>query len=817
MSEFNRGLFGFKRSSLSSTAILAVAISAGLGVAMPAWAQQADDEQQDNSRLEDVIVTARKRDENIDVVPLAITAMTSETITNRNIDTIEDVAAYTPGFYTQAQTGTGTGRNDRSFRQLTFRGIGANTTNVGPYAGGVAFMDGAPVLNSALSNVQDVERVEVLRGPQAVYFGRSAFIGAINYITKDPTDYLSGRASLEVGEDNLLEASGAISGPLIEDFAFLRISGRRFEKDGQWVTANSGRRLGDQSTDSISATLLLRFSDDFRMRTFFNHFEDDDGPGAQYTVAGRTVGGTSGSNCNLGGTLGAYICGEVPQEPDPAFISANVTITPDIYNGIILGSAGIRRPFNYADDISDYGLVRKADQVSHRIDYTFGDTGPTFTSNTAYHRERIVTLADLAFRVQPQPLAAAVGYDAFDWSQELRLVSNQDSRLRWVAGANYVKVEQSTSGITGFFPPFGILNFGALQVGYTRAETPAVFGGVYYDILPDLTLTVEGRYQEDKLSGHFATSATAFVDITDTFESFSPRVSLDYRLTPNSTVYALFSRGFKPGGFNQGILTQPQFILDQFASIGAGRSYDEEMLDNYEAGIRGSFLDNRVRVALNGYIGKYTDAQIPILSVFFTQQLPGGQPNTAGPTNAATLVRNVGDVDLQGVEFEAEAVPIPGLRLGATFAYNHTEVKNWFLAQAPNFLAQNATNNIQVTSTTGNRLAGTPELTYTLSASYERDLGQGFSGYVGGDYLYRGSYFAEEANIAESGDREVFNARLGFNKDNYSVELYARNLFDDLSPAGINYQSSEGAGTGNSLRISLPERRRIGLRANINF
>lgn len=818
---FKKDTPGIKRQSLASTAMTALVVSAALGIgATPAFAQTETPAADEGDRLEDIVVTARKRDENIDIVPLAITAMTAETIENRNIDSLEDVSSFTPGFYTQSQTGTGTGRNDRSFRQLTFRGIGANSTNVGPLAGGVAFLDGSPVLNSSLSNVQDVERVEVLRGPQSAYFGRSTFIGAVNYITKDPTDEWEGRVTAEIGEDNLFEASFSVSGPIIADVLSFRISGRRYERDGQYVTANSGVRLGDQSTDSISLTLLFEPSDNFRMRTFFNHFEDDDGPSAQYYVGGRTIG-AGGSNCNLGGTLGPYNCGPVPQRANPAAITANVSVNQDIFNGVLANTTrNVPIPFDYADFLSDYGLVRKADQFSHRMDYTFGDNGPTLTSLTAYHEEKIVTLADLAFRVTPTPLAASVGYEDYDWSQELRLVSGSDQRFRWVIGGNYLKLEQSTSGIIGFYPPFGgILNFGNAQVGYTRAETPSVFGGVYFDVLSDLTLTVEARYQEDKLSGHYATSATTFVDISETYDSFSPRVSVDYRLTPTSTVYALFSRGYKPGGFNNAILTQSQFVLNQLTAVGAGRTYDQERLDNFELGIRGSFADGRVRLALNGYVGRYTNAQVPIPTIFYTTMNADGTPNINGANNSAVLTRNLGDVDLQGIEFEGEVIIARGLRVGATVAYTGTELKNWFCSECSNILAQNATNNIQVTSTLGKRLPGAPEFAYTISANYESEFGNGFTGFVGADFLYRGSYFAEAANIGESGDSERFNARLGIRKDDFSVEIFARNLFNDQSPS-IAYSPSDllaPTSTGNALRIGLPERRRIGLRASLNF
>ena len=823
-------------SLLSSTAIAVVALALNFGViATPVYAQSAETAAvDDGTKLDEIIVTARKRSESIDTVPLAITAMNSDKIEARNLKSLEDVAAFSPGFYTQSQTGTGAGRNDRSFRQLTFRGIGANSTNVGPFAGGVAFLDGSPVLNSSLANVQDLQRVEVLRGPQSAYFGRSTFIGAINYITKDPTSEWTGRATGEVGEDDLVDTSLAISGPIAKDLMSFRVSGRYFRKGGQYRTRNSNVRVGSQGTDAISLTVLTTPAEGLRIRTFANYFEDSDGPPAQYYRGGKSIR-PSGANCNLGGTGGGYYCGTVPQTADRSLISANLSVTPQLYADLVQNVRNFPLPFNYADYIKDFGLKRKATQLSNRIDYEFGE-GYTFTAVTAYHEEKIVTFNDLGFRANPTfQFSTTVGYRDYDWSQEVRLVSPVDKRLRFVAGANYVKVKQSTSGIIGQFgapgAPFTVFNFAGAQIGFTQAKTPALFGGAYFDVVPDLTLTVEGRYQEDKISTHAATSATAFVDLTKSFKTVSPRVSLDYKITPTSTVYALASRGYKPGGFNNAILSQPAFVVAQLASTGAGPSYDQERLDNYETGVKGNFLDGRLRLALDGYIGRYTNAQIPQPKTVFTTQT-GGVTNTGpgAPQNTLAPVVSVGKVNLKGLEFEGEAIVAPGLRVGATIAYTDTKIKYYFCSECAGILAQNAgyvagtsplANSVQVTSTIGKRLPGAPKMSYTLSSSYEKKLESGKTVYVGADFLFRGSYFADAANIASSGSSEIVNARLGVRWENVSIELFARNLFNNESPSiafGVFDSELHPAGSAaTTVLIGLPDRRRAGIRASFNF
>lgn len=826
-----------RMTNLLSTTALTLAIGLA-ATATPAFAQQetAPAEAQSEDTLGEIVVTARKVTESIDTVPLAITAMTSEKIEERNLKSLEDVASFSPGFYTQSQTGTGAGRNDRSFRQLTFRGIGASSTNVGPFAGGVAFLDGSPVLNSSLANVQDLERVEILRGPQSAYFGRSTFIGAVNYITKDPTSDWTGRVTAEIGEEDLVDASIAISGPIIPDIMSFRVSGRHFRKGGQYETANSKVRLGSQGTDAISLVILTTPTDNLRIRTFGNYFEDSDGPPAQYYLGGKTIR-YGGGNCNLGGTGGAYFCGQVPQNADRSLITANLTVNPQLYADLVQNVRNFALPFDYEKFIDNFGLKRKAYQFSNKIDYEFGDSGFQVSAITAYHEEKIVTFNDLGFRANPTfQFSTTVGYKAHDWSQEIRLVSPQDKPLRFIAGGNFVKVKQSSSGIIGQFgvqgAPFTVFSFSAAQIGFTQAKTPAVFGGIYYDITPELTLTTEARYQWDKISTAAAINATTFVNAQKTFKSFSPRVSLDYKLTPTSTVYVLASRGYKPGGFNaSSILSQPQFILDQLAATGAGGVYDQEKLDNFEAGIKGSFLDNKLRMALNGYMGKYSNAQIPQPTTVFTQQVNGVTNRAPGaPQNTLAPVVSVGKVDLKGVEFEAEAIVLPGLRLGATLAYTDTKIKYFFCNECASILAQNPgyvpgtsplANSVQVTSTIGKRLPGAPKLSYTLSANYETEFNEGITAYYGLDYIHRGSTFVEAANIASSGASDVVNARLGFRWDNYNIELFGRNLFDNETPStafGVFDSQLHPAGSSaNTVLLGLPDKRRIGIRASITF
>ena len=256
----------------------------------------------------------------------------------------------------------------------------------------------------------------------------------------------------------------------------------------------------------------------------------------------------------------------------------------------------------------------------------------------------------------------------------------------------------------------------------------------------------------------------------------------------------------------------------------AGTSFDEETLENYEVGIKGSFLDGRLRVALDGYIGRYRGAQVPV-SVVVTRATTPPTITTLGPTI------NIGNIDLKGVEFEAEAIVFPGFRVGATFAYTDTKIKRYYCSECSNILAQNTgipngpsilANSINYTAAEGKRLPGAPQITYTVSANYENEVANDLTAYIGGDFIYRGKYYADAANIASSGDSELFNARLGLRTGNYNVEIFARNLFDDTSPGIVYTALGPNAApfslpSVNGLNIALPDRRRIGIRVSASF
>ncbi len=606
---------------LNASSALAIAVTGVMGV-QPVVAQQ----------LEEIVVTARKVEENLLEVPLAITAFSARDIESMNLKQLGDIALMTPSFNFVNQQGA-SGRNDRSSRALTFRGLYLNN-NSGSAAGGQLFIDGAPVISALPPSMGDVERVEVLKGPQSAYFGRSTFMGAINFVTREPSEEFSGRMSGEFSSFNSSEGNLSLEGPIIEDKLLARISGRSYKRGGHYRNAANGtQRLGEENSKSIAGTLLFKPTDDLKIKLFVNYFSDSDGPPAQsqfklnpYRNCFPATNAAANSRQSFG-----YICGEIPtmSSVPKTDIGGDYDLTPFIYDQVWNRSPAHWKLFD-PSFLDHYGLERRAVQADLRIDYEFGD-GYSFSALSAFHRDKNSTLIDSTYfadghlpnllynpnvapnNTYPQNftfLRLLQGLSR-DYSQEARITSPQDQRLRWTVGGNYLYFKSPGGTVFGY--DVRTLAFAA-SITRSKLSTPAVFGGAYYDIMDNLTLSAEARYQWDKITNvPYVNLAGAIVTgpaanpLKDTFKSFSPRVSLDWQVTEETMVYALFSRGYRPGGFNAALATSTAETLAALVAAvpNAGVSYLQERLDNYEAGIKSEFLDGRGRATLSVYYDKY--------------------------------------------------------------------------------------------------------------------------------------------------------------------------------------------------------------------
>lgn len=347
--------------------------------------------------VEEVVVTARKREEALLDVPLTMTALTSDDIEAKGLTEFKDVIDFTPGFFFAEHS---VGRGDRSNLLLVVRGMRINTENDHQQAATV-FVDGVPMLGSVISGLEDAERIEVVRGPQSAYFGRSTFAGAVNFVTKTPDNEFRGKVSAEAGKFGKTNFGLQAEGPLVKDKLFYRVVGSRWRTDGHWKLSNDPSvDLGARKTFSVAGTLYAAPTDSFSAKLRFHAWRDDDGPSAAF---GYGIGnGEENYNCNpQGSTLpplnggNNWICGEAPF-PEAGNIQGDFALTPEKMQllagtadpGFILDAA-FKPPF-----LEGFGLERRAEQASLILDYEFAN-GISVSSSTAYHSNEWMALDDL--------------------------------------------------------------------------------------------------------------------------------------------------------------------------------------------------------------------------------------------------------------------------------------------------------------------------------------------------------------------------------------------------------------------------------------
>ncbi|HEY6645040.1 TonB-dependent receptor [Povalibacter sp.] len=784
------------RHRFNKSALLAAAAVASTTPMSAAYAQDGI-----SAQLEEITVTARRRDENLMQVPVAISAVGAAEIESSGVKSMIELAEFTPGLH--ASVG-GAARGDRSSMRLTFRGLSV--------AAGLSFIDGAPYAGSRAPDVLDFERVEVLKGPQSAYFGRSTFAGAVNFVTKSPSDTFQGRVRSELTNFDGSDTSLTLEGPL-SDTLGVRVNARHYSFGGYYENGGDpGSMTGGRSTESIAATFLWEPSEKFTARSLLSFTVDDDG---SPTIAALKSG--SELFCNLGGTSGGglYHCGALPRvsQLDPKIISINDYMDPYTYGMLFEG--GFNYPLTFNPTFNDrYGMKREVSVAHLKMDYEF-DNGFALSSNSALHSTKFGLMQEQLYRdgrSYPNPNwgtnpNASAPYQHMavlnqsllhDFSQELRLTTPQSWSLRGTFGANYYK-EWGPPGSNPGVSYSGLIR-GSKQD--RDVDTPAVFGGLYYDVTDTVTVGAEGRYQWDKITQHIVYPNQA-PPLSETFTSFSPRVTVDWKFAPNSLVYALFSRGYQPGGFNAQLVGQPQYILDQVATAGSNISFEQEQLDNYEIGFKHTWLDNTLRTVVALYYSDWMNGQVTN-SVFAIRT-----DNTLQPVG---VTQNIGKVNLQGIELDAEYVFNHNFSVSANWNYADNEIKSY--VYTPGGLRIRGSSNV-----TGNQLERTPKVSWAISPTFRADLNDEYELFARLDYRGRSRIFVDPTNEAWISPVNLFNLRGGISNDSIRIEAFINNLTNDdhiqegLRANDVLFSNS----TLNEIRLVLPDKRTYGVTLTYNF
>lgn len=572
-------------------------------VALPATALAQS--RPNEAALEEVVVTAEKRAEGLQNIPIAITAISEATLEKAGAKQVGDLVQLTPSL----QFGT---RSTNVF--IAMRGIGQAGQDIGSQSGVTVSLDGVPLLNHFMMNPAflDIERVEVLRGPQGTIAGRNATGGAINIHSKGPTPDNGGSLAVTVGDRSRRGVRGHLNAAISDQLSG-RLSFQREEADGWLKNGFLGRSNDDTDLAEVRGQLVFKPADTFSLRGLVDYTRDRSDPGF------------------------AQILGRA----DPA----RPTV-PELPSYIY--------PRNDPDDLTFYfNEPNRRDVESLRATAiaTWAITPDiTLTSTTGYIDHEI-DLTDLDVDATPYDTSRfdLIGIYAKQITQEFTLTADLGERADLVAGLFYMRGESSE-------PLYLSLATFRNYLVYLPEETLdsyAAYAQFRYQVTDKLRATVGGRYTTDDKSYQMDSSVGGVPRLSSDsgkFSAFTPRFVLDYTPTDETLVYASVSRGFKSGGFNTlGDVSMPV------------NRFNPEYVWNYEAGLKAMMFDRKVRLGLTGFYADYTNLQ---QTVFRLNELTQVRfPRVENSTSAK----------IKGVEFEGEANPIAGLRLTGAVTYLDAE------------------------------------------------------------------------------------------------------------------------------------------------
>ncbi|WP_340644811.1 TonB-dependent receptor [Phenylobacterium sp.] len=545
------------------------------------------------------MITAQHRSESLQKTPLAVTAMTAEALDTGAITELSELSGTIPGLYLSAYSTLSP--------QVFIRGIGSNDDGITSEGAVGVYLDGVYMgrASSAMFDLFDLDRIEVLRGPQGTLYGRNTNGGAVKIETARPGPNL--KAGLEFGYGNFNQRSvrGLLSGPLTDN-AFAKFSGSYKARDGWTHDSSSGRKLNDEDSLGGRGQLVLTPTESLEATFSLDYLRDRPSSSFKEVVGGTLFGLNSESSDRFTGD----------------YDFENAAIRRDMVGG----SATLDWDAGFAHLVSVSGYRKTKIRYTEDYDST------------------------------PFPVVHLdVAQDTKQLTQELRLVSTPgESPLEWIAGV-YLLTDEGRSHDQFLLPFFELPD--EVTHARTRTNSFAAFGELSYRLTEQLKLTAGARYTDEtkKLSlqrtfrpqdGAPAINFVPLATAKTSFDNFSPRVVIEYQASSDVLAYASLTKGFKSGGFNN-------FPADPVA---ARTFFRPEEITAYEVGLKATTWNGRLRANIAAFTYDYTNLQ-----VFAPIDTGGGVP--------VVQVTNAAKAKVTGAELELTARPIPSVDLQLNYAY----------------------------------------------------------------------------------------------------------------------------------------------------
>ena len=757
-------------------------------LAIPVYAQE----------LEEIVVVARKREESLQEVPISIATFSQEDLMVQGIDSLEDIARQSAGIIF-----------DKGFSPQDTRVVmrGLSPTRGRPNV--AVLLDDVDVSSEAIRTsgssltvnprLIDIERIEIVRGPQSALYGRSAFGGAIHYVTRRPGAERRGQLSVDVSAEGKREIMGSASGPLSDNF-FVGFNFAAWNEDGYYQNTVTGGDVGGQQGVGFTLTGALDVGERARFTARFEYTDDEFDPSAAASSDIRIPLHTPAH------TLGVLFHPDAtsvdqPFGPVPSMDDVPITLSPDPRTG------------------EEYpGTTREVLRGQLRAEFDFA--GAMLTSIThvgsvdaqQFHDSQ--RDGDISAPVRPFGISTSgeVNFvtenDLF--SQEFRLTSTGEGPVSWVLGAlywseEYQHDEYSTTCINyGFMPPFfsmGVPNFRLrIDCGYWVArigsEVPrhalpwtrevdhtSAYGLVEWQFAEAWDVGLEARYVTEDLDMTGPSGGTLIGNAFGPFTQFpaephaisaeeddsyvAPKVVLRYRPSDEQTYYGSVSQAIKPAGIST--LVGPEGFNPDVLR------FEAEKMTVYEFGWKTSWMDNRLRFNGAVFYQDFSDKQLT------SQWLPPSGILSTRPENASAAL-------IQGIEVDVEAVLTDNLTMQWGYTLLSTEYDEYDkLSASLNDVVRGGTcelttlggNTTCLVDLTGNEVEDVPRHQLFAGLSWRSGLANGAELMIDFDVQYQGSRWMDEWNIVEIESYMLADFRVGLSRDSWTVMAYVENVFDD--------------------------------------
>ncbi len=744
---------------------------------------------------EKVVVTSRKRSEVLQKIPVAVDVLSHKEIVEQGVRSLADVAALTPGVtFDQGISSVDSRPSVRGFYDERGRPSvavlidGYDTTTESIVSAGGGF----PVN----LNLLDLQRVEVVKGPQSALYGRNAFGGAINYVTAKPTAEPSGEFNTEVGDYGDYKAFGTYS-QAINDKVSVRASLETDGIGGYYSNTPTNKTLGGNDGQGGSLDWLIRPNDDLTIRVYTE---------VDHVIQRQQAAVNLPSNALL---------------PNQTPGSGGLPPVPQVVGTLQANGSEVAYSANYPGS--------RVTSVRNYVSLDYDLPGATFSSRTGFQTQHVRLTQDDDYEAAANPLAFfAFENELQDYTndttqveQELRLTSRGNSRLQWLTGL-YLFYEGATLGDDSqyyldrpsFFYPFArtapTSDSAMNPPTFTTRDTyhASVYGSVGYRILPSLTATAEVRLAYEGVDVSLPNVSRTAVSQYDAGVSYgpggiplgisnvggdtvsryvNPKFELEYQLSTNINLYGNISRGTKPAGYS---------LLNISGGGLTDQAYKQERVWEYELGTKTSWLGGRLQVSGDVFFNDYRDQQVPYSNTTI-------DPPAVGVTNAGTVYGI-------GQELEILYRPINGLLLNV--AYTHiNEYYEHYISTVASDLEYVAGN------FDGKKVPDVPPHAVTASARYEAALYRSLNGFVQGSFVYESARFGNDYNTFKLGSFIEPRFQAGVENRHYSLLMFISNPFNDRTiQSALGYFDLHRDFYPTALAI-LPPPRTFGARFSYHF